>query len=123
MSQEKHEQIEKEITSVVDGIIGMREEKFYLQVNEHTVKYTSIDGLKSRVAIYGDNSQLGRGTYGVVYTAKVYTDSYELKTLTYKKEKAVKVMHHVDAAVRELILKEYELGKRVAHLGINAPRV
>lgn len=75
----------------------------------------------NRLVCYETTDKLGSGSFGTVYEAGAYQINYELKKLTYKKNKVVKVTTRVDDEAKETILAEYAQGKKTPHLGMKAP--
>jgi len=64
---------------------------------------------------------LGYGYFARVYPAKAYKQDQCLQSITFKKEKVVKLFSHVDEGKIRKILNEYELMKRTPHLGVKKP--
>ena len=86
-------------------------------------KKQPVDQLPNRTIRFNINYMLGYGHSAGVYPAKAYiiNNSYETISLSYKKDKVVKLFIDVDENKINQIINEYELMKRAPHLGTKKP--
>ncbi|WP_298627662.1 protein kinase [uncultured Legionella sp.] len=121
MSQEKYELVENKV-NFCDGVIWDEnfiwdhDAKISHLDNKHAIKYEGNIPSNPRLFVYSEDDFLGSGTYGSVYVAKTFILNYELKQITFKKEKVVKVSIQ-DAALSN----EFLIGRDIKHLGIKKP--